>query len=55
MVRTLTGILILMVGTAHGQVRFTPNKGQWPDHVHHCAEVRGGGIQLETDGWTCWQ
>ena len=55
MVRTLTGILILMVGTAHGQVRFTPNKGQWPDHVHHRAEVRGGGIQLETSGWTCWQ
>lgn len=55
MMRGWTVIFLALVVPCTAQVRFVPNAGQWPDHVHHRAEVRGGGIQLEADGWTCWQ
>ena len=55
MVRLLTTILFLSTGTLMAQVRFVPNEGQWPDHVLHCAEVTGGGVQLDRGGWTSWQ
>ena len=55
MVRFLMTLFLLSAGTLSAQVRFVPNEGQWPDHIHHRAEVVGGGVQLERAGWLCWQ
>ena len=55
MVRLLTTILFLSTGALAAQVRFVPNAGQWPEHVQHRADVVGGGVQLNANGWTCWQ
>ena len=48
-------ILFLTTGIVSAQVRFVPNEGQWADHIQHRTEVVGGGVQIETTGWTCWQ
>ena len=55
MVRLVTSIFLLLATTLSAQVRFVPNKGQWPAHVHHRAEVISGGVQVESEGWTSWQ
>lgn len=55
MMRVLLILPLLIATSIHGQVRFVPNEGQWPDHVHHRATVTGGGVQVEATGWTCWQ
>ena len=55
MMRFLLILFLLIATSLHGQVRFVPNEGQWPDHVLHRAEAIGGSVQLERTGWTCWQ
>ena len=55
MVRIAMVLSLFVCLTASGQVRYVPNHGQWPDHIHHRAESRGGGVQVESTGWTCWQ
>ena len=55
MVRACMIIGLLAAGSLSAQVRFVPNEGQWPEHVHHRTDVVGGGVQLERGGWTCWQ
>ena len=55
MMRSLPILFLLITTSLHGQVRFVPNEGQWPDHVLHRTEVTGGGVQLDRGGWTCWQ
>lgn len=55
MVRACMIIGLLAAGSLSAQVRYVPNAGQWPDHIHHRAEVMGGGVQLEEDGWVSWQ
>lgn len=55
MMRPLLTILFLTAGVMSAQVRFVPNEGQWADHIQHRTEVIGGGLQIETTGWTCWQ
>ena len=53
--RTLTFMFLLLAPALTAQVRFVPNEGQWPEHVQHRTEVVSGGIQIDSDGWTCWQ
>ena len=53
--RPLLTILFLTIGVVSAQVRFVPNDGQWANHIQHRTEVVGGGIQIESKGWTCWQ
>jgi len=55
MMRTLLILSMLSVMSLQGQVRYVPNEGQWPDHVHHRADVKGGSLQVDENGWTCWQ
>ena len=55
MMRGLAVIFLLVSFHAAAQVRFVPNEGQWPAAVHHRADVQGGGVQVEAEGWTCWQ
>ncbi len=55
MMRGFTGMFLLLAANAAAQVRFVPNEGQWGPEVHHQAEVKGGGIQIQENGWTCWQ
>jgi len=55
MMRPLLTILFLTAGVMYAQVRFVPNEGQWADQIQHRTEVIGGGVQIETTGWTCWQ
>ena len=55
MMRLLLAISLLISWPLQGQVRFVPNAGQWPAHVQHRVDVRGGGVQVEGAGWTCWQ
>ena len=33
-------------------IRFEPNRGQWPQPVQFMADIPGGRLFLEPDGWT---